>query len=159
MLKLGTQVRNKLTRQEGTLTLLQIETNGNEYYAFQPKAINPKDGLPVAAKWYVESDFEGGVHVDGPNIPEGLLGSEATDSASGLKGKVSSVRLHINGCFHASIQSDRILPETGTVPDAYDVDIRRLVGSKVPVYTEKSLEESREKNPSPEGVKPYSPRI
>jgi hypothetical protein len=159
MKKLGTPVTDTSTGQKGMLTLMQIEQNNSRYYYFLPKGMNPKDGLPLAGRWLTDAAIGEAQDVDEPVIPEGLIGSVAMDSASGIEGTITSLRIHINGCFHVSLQSKTVLKETGSVPEAFDVDLRRLTGNKVPVFTEKALEEDRKRNPSPEGVKPYSPRI
>jgi len=161
VIKLGVSVLDKSTNQWGMLTLLQLEQGGNRYYHFQPKGINKKDGLPVSGRWVTEPVIMADLDqfIPDPNIPEGILGSFATDQASGFSGTIVSLRLHINGCFHVSIQSDQILEETGTVPEATDFDIRRLVGEKIPVFTEQGLKKDREENPSPERIRPYSPRL
>lgn len=158
MIKLGTPITDVSTGQKGMLTLYQLEENKSAYYYFQAKALSPKTGEPVPGRWVTEAVIEGGTIVEDPKIPEGLLGSFATDSASGFCGRITSLRLHINGCLHVSLQSNKILADTGTVPDSLDFDLRRLVGYKVPVFDEKGLEEDRKKNPSPEAVKPYRPR-
>lgn len=149
MLKLGTQITDTHTGQVGTLTVMQIELNGSRYYYFQPRGTNPKDGWPVAGRWVVDSSVEGAIEIDDPVIPD-VLGSSATDTASGIVGKIVSMRLHINGCFHVSLQSNIVLPDTGTVPEPYDVDIRRLEGEKIPVFNEAELAADRKNNPSPE---------
>jgi len=160
MIKLGTTVTDTSTGQKGTLIVLQLETGGNRFYCLQPHGCNPKDGLPLVSRWITEDFISGGIVIEEPEIPEGILGSWAQDIASGFEGTVVSIRLHLNGCFHASLQSDKILKETNTVPDTVDFDIRRLKGDKVPVFaTDKDLEKDKKNKPSPENVKPYSPRI
>lgn len=159
MIKLGTQVTDTSTGQTGMLTLMQIELNNSRYYYFQPRAINKNDGLPSIGRWVVDAPIEGGIEIPDIKLPEGILGSAATDSASGLTGKITAIRLHVNGCLHVSLQSDKVLESTGTVPDSFDVDMRRIVGEKVPILSEEQLIESKEKNPSPESVRPYSPKF
>lgn len=160
MLKLGTQVQDITTNQIGMLTLLQREMNDNNYYNFQPFGCNPKDGLPIPGRWIVESAVRGGVEVEDPEIPEGLLGSRAEDLASGFEGVIVSLRVHLNGCLHVSLQSNKELKETNTVPDPVDFDIRRLKGDKIPIFaTDEDLEKNKKEKPSPVNVKPYRPRI
>lgn len=159
MLKLGTIVKDTTTGQSGMLTLMQLEQNGNVYYAFQPTGLNPKTGEPVFTRWIVDSVIENGVEIIPPYLPEKILGTDATDMASGYSGKVVSLRLHINGCVHVSLQSSTILSETGDVPLSVDFDIRRLVGDAIPKLTEDEKEISQLNTPSPVAVKPYSPRI
>jgi len=159
MLKLGTIVKDTTTTQNGMLTLMQTEQNGNVYYAFQAYGLNPKTGEPVDTRWIVDSVVEGGIEVTPPYLPLHILGSVATDKASGYTGVAISMRLHINGCVHVSLQSSTILEETGTVPLSVDFDIRRLVGGEIPELSDEKKEESELNNPSPMAVKPYSPRM
>jgi len=159
MLKLGTLIKDKSTNQEGMLTLMQVEQNENIYYYFQPRGVSPKHGEPLEGRWIVDTSVEGGVIVTPPYLPVDILGSYAKDNASGYEGNITSLRLHINGCVHVSLQSTQILKETGTVPLSVDFDIRRLSGEKIDDITEEELEESRLKNPSPTGVGPYKPRF
>ena len=157
MLKLGTEVIDIASNQTGMLTLMQFEMNGNVYYHFQPKGINPKTGEPVEGRWVVDSTIQNGVDIQMPDIPLKILGSQATDMASGYTGMIVSIRLHINGCCHASIQSSQVI-ETGSVPLSVDFDIRRLVGDKIPILSEPELETSIKKTPSPINNKAYRPR-
>jgi len=159
MLKLGTNVKDKSTNQEGMLTLMQVEQNGNVYYYFQPRGTSPKTGEPLEGRWIVDSSIEGGVEVTPPYLPIDILGTHAKDNASGYEGVITSLRLHINGCVHVSLQSQQILEETGTVPLSVDFDIRRLSGEKIDKMTEEELEESKQKRPSPVGVGAYKPRF
>ena len=159
MLKLGTKVKDKSTNQEGMLTLMQVEQNNNIYYYFQPRGVSPKHGEPLEGRWIVDSSIEDGIEVTPPYLPIDILGSYAIDNASGYKGNITSLRLHINGCVHVSLQSTQILTETGTVPLSVDFDIRRLSGEKIDNMTEEEKEESQLKNPSPVGVCAYKPRF
>jgi hypothetical protein len=159
MLKLGTNVKDKSTNQDGMLTLMQVEQNENVYYFFQPRGVSPKTGEPLEGRWIVDSSIEEGVTVIPPYLPVDILGSHAKDNASGYEGVITSLRLHINGCVHVSLQSQQILEETGTVPLSVDFDIRRLSGEKIDTMTEEEKEESQIKNPSPVGVGAYKPRF
>lgn len=158
MLKLGTQVLDRSTQQWGMLTLMQIEANDSRLYHFQPHGLAPKTGVPLEGRWIVANFIEKGVEIPDPNIPLEIMGTLAEDKASGYKGRIVSMRYHLNGCIHVSLQSEQIMPETGTVPDSQDFDLRRLKGEKIPVLNEDALEESRKVKPSPMGVRPYTPR-
>jgi hypothetical protein len=159
MIKLGTNVKDRSTNQEGMLTLMQVEQNENIYYYFQPRGTSPKTGEPLEGRWIVDSSIEGGVTVVPPYLPVDILGSHAKDNASGYEGVITSLRLHINGCVHVSLQSQQILEETGTVPLSVDFDIRRLSGEKIDKMTEEELEESKIARPSPIGSMVYKPRF
>lgn len=152
MLKLGTTVIDKTTGQSGMLTHAQIEKNGNLYYNFQPRGLHPKTGEPLDDRWLVDSNVLNGIEIEMPSIPIDILGSTATDSASGYAGIVVSLRLHLNGCVHCSLQSNTILEETGNVPRSIDFDIRRLTGDKIKSLTDSEFEDSIENNPSPARV-------
>lgn len=159
MLKLGTKVQDKSTNQEGMLTLMQLETNGNIYYYFQPRGTSPKTGEPLEGRWIVDNSIDNGVDVEPPYLPKEVLGTWATDNASGYAGNITSIRLHINGCVHVSLQSTVILDETGTVPLSVDFDIRRLSGVKIDNLSEEELEESKMTRPSPVSNQVYRPRF
>ena len=157
MLKLGTEVKDIASNQLGMLTLMQIEMNDSTYYYFQPKGVNPKTGEPVDGRWVVDATIEDAIKIPDPDLPLEVLGSHATDMASGYTGMIISLRLHLNGCCHVSIQSSQLL-ETGNVPQSVDFDLRRLVGDKIKILDEVKLEESKLETPSPMNVKPYRPR-
>lgn len=159
MLKLNTEVSDKITNQTGRLTCYQVESNGNTYYTFQAKGLNPKTGEPVDGRWVTADNVEGGIEIPTPEIPLNILGSLVVDDASGFTGKVTSLRRHINGCVHASVQSSDILKETGTVPYSIDFDIRRLSGPELPILTEEETTKSEKTHPSPIYVMPYTPRF
>jgi hypothetical protein len=159
MLKLGTKVIDKSTNQGGMLTLMQLETNGNIYYYFQPRGTSPKTGEPLEGRWIVDTSIDNGVDVDPPYLPKEVLGTWAIDNASGYAGNITSIRLHINGCVHVSLQSTVILDDTGTVPLSVDFDIRRLSGEKINNLTEEELEESKLARPSPVSTQVYQPRF
>lgn len=152
MLKLGTNVVDKTTKQYGMLTHMQVEENGNVYYNFQPRGLHPKTGEPLDCRWLVDTHVLEGVEITPPSIPTDILGSIATDLASGYTGTAVSLRLHLNGCVHVSLQSDIILEETGNVPNSIDFDIRRLVGDKIKTLTDSEHEASIATNPSPAKV-------
>ena len=157
MLKLDTDVKDISCNQDGRLTLMQIEMNGSKYYFFQPKGINPKTGEPIDGRWIVDSSIGGGVQVPDPDLPINILGSQVMDNASGYTGMAISMRLHVNGCCHFSVQSSQLL-ETGSVPLSVDFDLRRLSGEKIKTLDEVELEKSKLETPSPMSVKPYRPR-
>jgi hypothetical protein len=79
MLKLGTNVKDKSTNQEGMLTLMQVEQNENIYYYFQPRGTSPKTGEPLEGRWIVDSSIEDGVTVIPPYLPVDILGSHAKE--------------------------------------------------------------------------------
>ena len=161
MLKLGTPVKDKSTGQFGMLTLMQIELDDTEIYYFQPKGLNPKTGEPLEGRWVVDAAIEDGVELVGPEeLPFEILGSVATDNASGYKGTITNMRVHINGCVHANVQSSQILEETGSVPVSVDFDIRRLSGDKIPlIESDEELLESQKIHPSPVSDKGYVPNF
>lgn len=156
MLKLGTTVVDKTTKQFGMLTHMQIEENGNIYYNFQPRGLHPKTGEPLECRWLVDTHVLEGIEITPPSIPTDIIGSIATDLASGYTGTAVSLRLHLNGCVHISLQSDIILEETGNVPISIDFDIRRLVGDKIPVLTDIEYDNSIVNKPSPITVRSSS---
>ena len=153
MLKLGTYVVDRTTKQNGMLTHMQMEQNGNVYYSFQPRGLNPKTGEPLDIRWLVDTNIEGSEYMPTPDIQLEVLGSIATDMASGYTGHAVCLRLHLNGCVHVTLQSCEILSETGTVPLAVDFDIRRLSGEKIKSLTVEELDESKLETPSPIALK------
>jgi hypothetical protein len=138
------------------LVHLQLEMDLSLHYHFQPKGLNPETGQPVRAMWIKESRIKGGkvVNVD---FPTEMLGSIVTDKASGFKGTVTALILHISGCMHALIQPKTVVKKTKAPVEAMDIDIRRLSGVKVPKLTVAEKKKSIKKKPSPVACVPYTP--
>jgi len=158
LLKLGTIVRDMATRLYGMLTHVQIAKDGSEFYNFQPKGLNLEDGTPVKGIWVTHDRICDGKRVD-VDMPMELLGTVVEDLASGYKGTVTSLTLHIDGCIHALVQASGRSKKTGNAVESCDFDIRRLKGKKVPVFTEPELKKSILDRPSPILTEAYTPRV
>lgn len=149
MKKLGVIVRDTVTDSSGMLTVLEIDMDYQKWYYFQPKRLNPETGLPVKGYWLTEA------RIDGPTVPDPdlhleMLGTEAEDMGSGFKGIVINIDYYINGCLHVNLQSKGTLGRTNENIKAYNLDIRRLKGEKVPTFeTEEEKELDQVKKPSP----------
>jgi len=155
MKKLGTIVTESSTKLEGMLLNTVIDMDRQIQYLFQPKSLNPKTGLPVDKFWISDSRVLNGIDIEMTELPYNILGTLVEDIATGYKGMVTSLILHINGCVHVEVRSDKILDETGTVGKPIDVDIRRIKGEAVPILNEEELDISRKFNPSPEEYPSY----
>lgn len=147
MLKLGTIVKDKVSDVKGMLTHYIIDMSKNENYIFQPKGLNPQDGQPLKSTWLDGARIVDGEQAD-VQLPLEILGTEAKDKASGYKGTIIALTLHINGCVHASLKAKGKNPDGSTI-DAVDIDIRRLKGDAIKQLTPKELKESEKTKPSP----------
>jgi len=157
ILELGTKVQDKSTGSEGMLTHFQM-TDDTKHYLFQPKGLNPKSGQPLTATWITANRVIHGKRVN-VEIPVEMLGTIATDKASGFKGTIIAITLHINGCIHALIQPKGTVKNTGELIEPCDFDVRRLSGRKIPRLTLKQKKASQKRKPSPAGHSPCTPRM
>lgn len=148
MLKLGTEVIDLATGLKGQLTHMQVQTDGVPFYLFQPKGIAKETGQPLDATYISENRVKGGIEIPEPNMYREMLMTDAEDTASGFKGKIIAITLHMSGCVHAVIQP-KGFQKNGELIKASDFDILRLKGPKVPVFSDKKKEEIKKKNPSP----------
>lgn len=148
MLKLGTIVTDTVSQMKGMLTHYIIDTSLNENYIFQPKGLNPKDGQPVKSTWLDEKRIKDGVKDANVALPFNILGTQATDKASGYEGTIIQLTLHINGCVHATLKA-KGKTEEGNSIDSVEIDIRRLKGPQIPKLTKSALEKSKVNKPSP----------
>lgn len=155
LFKLGKEVIDTATNRKGMLIHCQIDLNRSAFYNFQPKGLNPKTGAPLKGSWIATSRIKNGELVD-VFLPVEALESIATDKASGFKGTVTAITLHISGCVHMVIQS-KGTQENGSSVDSVDFDMRRLSGSKIPKLTEKQIQKDQKKKPSPAGMPSITP--
>ena len=150
LIELGSMVTDTATGIKGMLTHYRMEMNNQYWYAFQPSSLHPDTGLPVNSTWIVESRIKGGTDIIGIELPTDIIGSEVEDLATGFKGTVISMILHLNGCIHVDIQPKGVNSKTGAAMEIENLDIRRLKGKKIPKLTKEELRSSRQKDPSPE---------
>lgn len=155
MIKLGSEVIDAATGLTGTLTHLQIEMNGNRWYHFQPRGLNPENGQPVTGQWIVPNR----INRPGPekaedsvDLPLAVLGTHVEDAASGFNGMAVALTLHINGCVHFDVQPKGVQEKSGAVIKPCNFDLRRLRGAAIRVLGDFELEASRRQTPSPEDV-------
>jgi hypothetical protein len=158
MLKFGVPVVDKFTGLKGMITHLQVNSNRSEWYIFQPRGINPQNGKPVDNIWLSGDRLVGADDIPyPPDLPWDILGTEVEDVASGFKGIVTSITLHISGCVHANVQPKGIHKKTGQVVEGCDFDVRRLKGKSVKPMSEKKREKDQRIRPSPIHVTSYKP--
>ena len=149
LVKLGKTITDKATNLKGQLTHVQITGSDAIFYLFQPKGLNPETGHPVNTHWITEDRIKGGTKVK-CDLPMEMMGSTVTDTASGLKGIVTSLELHINGCIHAIVQPSGTTKKTGNMIESINFDIRRLKGTKVPKFKDEAAKDKNQKeHPSP----------
>jgi hypothetical protein len=158
MLKLNTEVRDTSTGQWGRLTHLQVRLGGNVHYLFQPRGLNRKTGQPLEASWIGHARIKGAIE-ESRDLPFDVLGTKAEDEASGFKGTVEAITLHTNGCVHLLIQPGGSQPESGAAIEPCDFDIRRLVGPKIPKFTEAARRADEAAKPSPAPFPKCTPRL
>lgn len=151
LLKLGAIVRENISNLDGMLTHVIIYIGGNIEYMFQPRGINPRTMKPIDMILVQGARIVGGKYEE-INVPIEILGEKAEDIATGFKGKVTSIIYHINGCLHISIKPEGIVKSTGSPIDSVEFDIRRVKGLKFKPLSEKEMEVSKEKTPSPMSI-------
>jgi hypothetical protein len=158
MLKLGEMVLDTATGLKGMLTHMQIELGEVRFYRFQPHGLSPDTGEPIKGFWVVPHRIQGGTYVAEPDMPIQLLGTEAEDAATGFKGTVLGVTLHLSGCCHVSLQPKGKLAKTGAPIEPHDFDVRRVISPLLPKMTEAEKEADQRRKPSPIEVQRYTPR-
>lgn len=158
MYRLTQMVTDRATGIVGMLTHMQVEMDGSRFYRFQPKGLSPENGEPIKGCWIVPSRIDGGELVPEPEMPLQLLGTEAEDRATGFKGVVTSVTLHLSGCCHATLQPKGKLEKTGAPIEPHDFDVRRLSSPLLEPMTEAAITKDQKEKPSPVEVTRYTPR-
>jgi hypothetical protein len=150
IIKPGSNVKDIATGIAGMVTHVNVETGNTIFYAFQPKGLNPETGHPLDGEFLVPARLEGGELIALPEIMDlSLLGSEATDEASGFTGVITAIILHISGCVHANVQPRGVMKKTGSKIGSCNFDLRRLMGPKIKKLTEKEREVDQVARPSP----------
>lgn len=150
-LKLGIEVKDKVSGVKGILTHLFLNTALNKEYIFQPGALSPESGKPVDCIMVDEARIEGGEWEE-VDLPLDIIGEKASDKATGFKGTIVSMYYHINGCVHVLIKPKGVNKSTGNTHDAVEFDIRRIKCEKLEELTEAELEKSRKEKPSPSPI-------
>lgn len=145
--ELGKMVGDKVSKTKGMLTHLFINMDLGKQYVYQPKGINPDTGTPVDVIMLEEARVMGGKETE-TDLPTQVIGSEATDIATGFKGTVVGLTLHINGCLHVEIKPAGTLLSGNTIP-TQDFDIRRVKGKLITPLNGTALKKSIEAKPSP----------
>jgi hypothetical protein len=149
ILKLGTIVLDSVTGLKGMLTHFNTDMSHNQNYLFQPQKLNPETGQPVDTYWLNSERIPLATEVEA-ELPLNLIGTEAEDTASGYKGTVIGLCLHLNGCVHAELKAKGVTKKNNEPIKAIDVDIRRLKGKAIEPMTEKAFEKSKKDKPSPQ---------
>jgi hypothetical protein len=158
MLKLGVQVTEKSTGLTGMLIHMQVQTNNNRFYNFQPRGLNPETGQPLKRRWCPSDRFEGGVEIPEKELPLEVLGTHVEDVASGFNGTATALTLHINGCVHVTIQPAGTQPKNGEIICENEFDIRLLKGDAIKPLTADERSASEKEKPSPIESGSCSPR-
>lgn len=149
LFKLGTMVKDIASGTTGMLTHCLINLDKQCAYIFQPKGLNPENMKPVNVI-VIEASRISGAIIEDVDIPLELLGiHNVEDIASGFKGMIISLTIHLNGCVHAEIKPKGIIKHTGATIEPVDFDIRRLKIPGVKKLTEAELKKSTKSTPSP----------
>lgn len=157
LLELGTKVVDSASATNGMLTHAQIGGDDAIAYLFQPEGINPETGQPVKEQWIVGSTrIKYGKIID-VDMPLDIMGKQVTDKASGFKGEIIHLTLHISGCVHALVQAKGIVKKTGALIEPVDFDIRRLSGKCLPALNETEKKKDIKKKPSPASMPSLTP--
>ena len=149
MFKLGEMVKDKALGLKGMLTHFIIQSDGSEWYSFQPKLLNKDTGQPVKSTWLTKDRIIGGKDVPEPELPRKVLGTPVEDKGTGFGGTCTAIKLHINGCVHLDVQP-KGLQKNGNPIEAQDFDIRRCTGPMIDPVEKKELEKSKKDKPSPD---------
>jgi hypothetical protein len=152
MFRLGGIITDSATSLKGMLTHYVILIGGSAKYIFQPHGLSPESGEPVDNVFLEPIRIQGGEVVPEPALPLEVLGTEAEDMASGFKGTVIELCLHISGCIHVVIQPKGPVKKTGEIHKAHGFDIRRCKGVAIKPMTEPQRQEGQKEKPSPMGV-------
>ena len=153
--KLGSEITDLGTQVQGTITHFELNTDGHQYYLFQPKGSNPETGGPINRMYITKSRIkdrenvpteEREIHVD-----ESVLMSQVTDLASGITGTCTGVMVHQDGCVHLVIQPPGLIKTTNCPKLPLDASILRCKGEKVPSFSEAAAAEVKTRTPSPAG--------
>lgn len=147
IIKLGTTGIDSATGLTGMLTHCVFHMGEDIHYLFQPNGINPANGRPIRRITIEGYRFSPAIQQE-IEVPREILGSMATDDASGASGIVTALVMHINGCIHACIQPPGKLDTHEPFPEI-DADLRQCSGEKIPVMDEKQKDESKLTRPSP----------
>ncbi len=107
LLKLGTIVHDSVSDTQGMLTHALIDMDKNIFYNYQPRGLSPETGQPVDAILTNRARIEGAEEIE-IDMPLHALGTIAEDIATGFKGKIIGLTLHINGCLHADLNRGHI---------------------------------------------------
>lgn len=152
IIKLGTKCRDIATGLPGTVTLLHINMDLHLNYLFQPEGTNPETGLPSdkIPLGIARLDLPDDCYVE-IDLPTEVLGSQATDSASGFSGMAVDIVLYINGCIHLVLQPPGVLPKTNAPIKKTEFSILQCTGEKIPVLTPAEKDKEKQERPSPTG--------
>lgn len=148
-LKLGTIITDRVVGLKGMLTILSIDMDKNIHYLFQPGGLNPKTKEPLDSYWITEKRVIGSVK-EVILLPLNILDTLVEDKATGFKGTATTLYYYMNGCIHIDVKPKGIIKETGESVKVREFDIRRLKGKMINELSEKELQASKLKNPSPE---------
>lgn len=158
MIKLGTPVKDSATALKGMLVNMQVHPNGQRFYNFQARGLNPKTNQPRKRFWITADRIVGGVEIPDPDLPLKVLGTIVEDIASGFKGTATAMTLHINGCVHFCVQPEGTQSDSGEVIEEADFDIRQLKGKAIKPLDDASMEQSKKSKPSPIHTQSSKPR-
>lgn len=150
MLKLGTFVKDKASKQEGMLTVYMTDESHNAFYCFQPKGLNPETMVPLDTIWLDPKRILDGQEDNHVELPLNLLGTEVEDIATGFKGTAISLFYYQNGCTHFEVKPTGVIEKTGETIKAKEFDMRRLRGEAITALSAEELQQSKLDKPSPE---------
>lgn len=148
MIKLNSIVTDKATGMKGIVDMLHIEMDRSITYRFQPSAISPKTKVPIDSIWATQERFTGGVHIDMPNLPLAILGTEVEDIGTGFSGMAIRMQLHSTGCVHFNVQAKGVNDE-GNAIKTENFSILRLKWTAIKKLSEDEAANERREKPSP----------
>lgn len=126
LFELESLITEKHSKLEGMLTHAWILPDDSIRYIFQPRGENPEEGGPVKGMLLDPTQVPEDTPKKGYEVPKELLNRVCVDRGSGIKGTVTILDLHLDGCVHAAIQPSGTVAKTGDPHNQHHFDLRRL---------------------------------
>lgn len=153
IIKPATLATDKATGLKGRIFHLHVALGGGQSYGFKVSGVHPESGALHSTQWLPAERFTATEHTEA-EIPIEVLGSIAEETLTGMKGMVTGLTLHPNGCLHLTIQRKGKLKSGHPMPP-YDADMRECIGPAITKLSASAKAKSKEEKPSPMVVEPF----
>lgn len=152
VIKLGTKCVDKAIQHQGMVTHLFCNMEKRINYLFQPRVLNPENGLPVKSILVEQERLDISLeNMEEIELPFEILGTPVTDEGTGFTGMAVEFVRHLNGCFHIIIQPSGLLKSTNSPVQKAEFDPRRCSGPMIKQMSDEEFKKSLIKDPSPTG--------